>query len=52
MEDIGTASSVLCVSSKVYMFSQLKYLSLRERLLRLVVGRWLLTVNGGLSTTQ
>ena len=37
---------------KIYIFSQLKYLSLPETLLRLVVGKWLSTVNGAVSTTQ
>ena len=38
--------------SSLYIFSQLRYLSLREALLPLVVDRWLLTVNGAVSTTQ
>ena len=37
---------------QVYIFSQLKYLSSREALLPLVADRWLLTVNGAVSTTQ
>jgi hypothetical protein len=37
---------------QVHILLQLKYLSLREALLPLVVDRWLLTVNGAVSTTQ